>query len=200
MRRSLGLPRLSSSTSGEFLFLGAGFMLIETKAVTQLGLVFGNTWSVVAIAVSSILVMGFLANQWVLRGGTVRNGVSFALLAATLVVGFVVTRMSMTSATIPAPKLVMPLVLTVPLFFAGLIFSSEVGRRGSIGEALSANLFGAMVGGFIEYNSMYWGFSSLYPLGMALYFAAWLCARHAESAGPHGVASGVAVLEERVAE
>ena len=27
-----------------FFFLGAGFMLVETKAITELGLLFGNTW------------------------------------------------------------------------------------------------------------------------------------------------------------
>ena len=29
-----------------FFLLGAGFMLIETKAITELGLTFGNTWHV----------------------------------------------------------------------------------------------------------------------------------------------------------
>jgi hypothetical protein len=76
---------------------------------------------------------------------------------------------------IPWPKLVMPIALTLPLFFAGLIFSSELANGGEIGTALSANLFGAMLGGFLEYNSMYWGYSSLYPLGMALYAGAFAC-------------------------
>src|SRR5437867_1456662 len=94
--------------------------------------------------------------------------------------GLAVTRMSMSGATVPAPKLIMPLVLTLPLFFAGLVFSSEAGRHGSIGDALSANLFGAMLGGCLEYNSMYWGFSSLYPLGILLYLLAFLCAWSAQ--------------------
>jgi hypothetical protein len=68
----------------------------------------------------------------------------------------------------------MPLVLTLPLLFAGLIFSSKLVQGGGIGEALSANIFGAMLGGFLEYNSMYWGFSSLYPLGMGLYALAFV--------------------------
>ena len=32
-------------------------MLIETKGITELGLVFGNTWSVMAVVVSGILLM-----------------------------------------------------------------------------------------------------------------------------------------------
>jgi len=34
---------------------------------------------------------------------------------------------------------------------------------------------GAMLGGFLEYNSMYWGLSSLYPLGIGLYALALVC-------------------------
>ncbi|MFX4481844.1 hypothetical protein ABTA99_19430, partial [Acinetobacter baumannii] len=31
-----------------YFWLGAGFMLVETKAITELGLQFGNTWLVTA--------------------------------------------------------------------------------------------------------------------------------------------------------
>jgi surface polysaccharide O-acyltransferase-like enzyme len=54
-------------SSSAFFFLGAGFMLIETKAITELGLTFGNTWQVIGIVISAILLMAFLANcavQW----------------------------------------------------------------------------------------------------------------------------------------
>jgi hypothetical protein len=89
-------------------------------------------------------------------------------------------RLSMTGMALPGAKLIMPVVLTLPLFFAGLIFSSELRGGGDLGEALSANLFGAILGGFLEYNSMYWGYSSLYPLGIALYGLAFLCHFRAE--------------------
>jgi hypothetical protein len=185
VRRHLGAERgtagwgrraLATARSGApaFFFLGAGFMLVETKGVTELGLVFGNTWSVLAVVVSGILVMVFLSNLWVLRRGPVRFGWSFALLGASLLLGWGVTRLGPAGVVVPAGRLVMPVVLTLPLFFAGLIFSSELAQGGEIGGALSANLFGAMLGGFLEYNSMYWGFSTLYPLGLALYGLAFL--------------------------
>jgi hypothetical protein len=158
-----------------FFFLGAGFMLIETKGITELGLVFGNTWWVIAVVIGGILLMTFLANQWVLRRGPVAHKWSFALLGAALLLGWGVNRLGMAGVVLPLAKLVMPVVLTLPLFFAGLIFSSELARGGEIGGALSANLFGAMLGGFLEYNSMYWGFSSLYPLGIGLYGLAFAC-------------------------
>jgi spermidine synthase len=174
VKRNLGMPNLLTAQSGVFFFLGAGFMLIETKGITELGLVFGNTWSVIAVAISGILLMVFLANQWVLRRGPGAHGMAFALLAGTLVAGWGITRLSMAGVVVPWPKVVMPVALTLPLFFAGLVFSSALATGSNIGNALSANLFGAMLGGFLEYNSMYWGYSSLYPLGMALYALAFL--------------------------
>jgi SAM-dependent methyltransferase len=194
--------RAYPSGAAAFFFLGAGFMLIETKGVTELGLAFGNTWSVLAVVVSGILVMVYLANQWVLRRGPVRHGWSFALLGAALLLGWGVTRLGPAGVAVPLPRLVLPVVLTLPLFFAGLVFSSELARRGELGAALSANLFGAMLGGFLEYNSMYWGFGSLYPLGMALYGLAFVCVCWAgrrgadESAAPVEVRSWVVSVEE----
>ena len=175
--RYLGKPRFRVAPDGVYFFLGAGFMLIETKALTELGLVFGNTWSVVAVVVGAILLLAYLANLWVLRRGPVSHGWAFGLLGAALLAGLGLTRLSASGVALPLPKLLMPLALTLPLFFAGLIFSSELTRKGSLGGALFANLLGAMLGGFLEYNSMYWGFGSLYPLGMALYAGVWFCNR-----------------------
>jgi hypothetical protein len=177
VKSKLGNPRLLTPQSGGFFLLGAGFMLIETKGITELGLVFGNTWSVIAVVVSGILLMVYVANQIVMRRGPVPQAATFAALGGALLIGLILTRLSMIGVSVPLPRLVMPVVLTLPLFFAGLIFSSELACAGQIGPALSANLFGAMLGGFLEYNSMYWGYSSLYPLGMALYGCAYLCLR-----------------------
>ncbi|HZU37184.1 MAG TPA: hypothetical protein VFA18_14780 [Gemmataceae bacterium] len=175
LKKHIGQVRISGPGSGAFFFLGAGFMLIETKGITELGLVFGNTWSVIAVVISAILLMAYLANQYVHYRGPVRHRVSFSLLGATLLLGLLVTRLSTAGVVVPLAPLVMPIILTLPLFCGGLVFSSELATRGEIGQALFANLLGAMLGGFLEYNSMYWGFSSLYPLGMGLYALAWLC-------------------------
>lgn len=176
VRRRLGTVAFASDArTAAFFFLGAGFMLVETRGITELGLVFGNTWQVISVVIAGILVMGFLANQWVERFGPVSHRRAFALLGVTLGLGWALNRLAVGGGVVPAAMLVQPVVLTAPLFFAGLIFSSELQRGGEIGAALCANLFGAMLGGFLEYNSMYWGFSSLYPLGMALYAAAFLC-------------------------
>jgi spermidine synthase len=175
IRRTLGGSGLFSASRGVFFFLGAGFMLIETKGVTELGLAFGNTWSVVAVVIASILLMGFAANQWVLRKGPVTSRWAFGLLFGSLALGWGVTYLSLAGVSIPLAALVLPVTLTLPLLFAGLIFSSALAGAEDVGSALSANIFGAMLGGFLEYNSMYWGYTSLYPLGIALYGLAFVC-------------------------
>ena len=65
-------------------------------------------------------------------------------------------------------------VLTIPLFFAGIIFSSLIGESEiNISTAFAYNLMGALFGGVMEYNSMYFGFAFLYLLAMGFYGLAW---------------------------
>src|SRR5580692_3092165 len=44
-------PRFSHLS---FFFLGSGFMLVETKGITEMGLTFGNTWQVIGIVFAGI--------------------------------------------------------------------------------------------------------------------------------------------------
>jgi hypothetical protein len=142
---------------------------------------------VVAVVITSILLMGYLANRWVMYSGAVKTQRVFGLLFGSLAIGWGVTSLSLRGVTVPLPWLVLPVVLTLPLFFAGLIFSSALVRAEDIGSALSANILGAMLGGFLEYNSMYWGYTSLYPLGLALYGLAFFCSRRIGATGVEAV-------------
>ena len=82
-------PRASD---GSFFLLGAGFMLVETKAITDLGLAFGSTWRVIGVAMAGILFTAFLANAAVERFRVRRPQVAFVLLLATLSAGWLVMR------------------------------------------------------------------------------------------------------------
>jgi hypothetical protein len=55
------------------------------------------------------------------------------------------------------------------MFFSGMVFSTLLANTAEIAGAMAMNLLGAMVGGLLEYNSMYFGFNFLYLLAMALY-------------------------------
>ena len=155
-----------------FAFLGAGFMLVETKAITELGLTFGNTWQVIGIVIAGVLIMAFLANAAVHRFDLRRPHAAYALLLVSLAVGWFVARGGGFPPT-TAGRIASAAILTSPLFFSGIVFSTLLGTRGSIAAVMAANLLGAMAGGLLEYNSMYFGFRFLYLLAMALYAIAW---------------------------
>ncbi len=159
-----------------FFFLGAGFMLVETKGITEMGLAFGNTWQVIGIVIAGILTMAFLANLVVQLLRIERPLVPYVLLLLSLGVGVVVARGGGFSST-AGGQLATVIVLTSPLFFSGIVFSSLIARDKTstgITGAMAANLFGAMCGGLLEYNAMYFGFQFLYWLAAGLYAAAFI--------------------------
>jgi spermidine synthase len=161
-------PRFSQAA---FFLLGAGFMLVETKGITELGLALGNTWQVIGIVIAGVLVMAYLANGVVAALRIRRASVPYIMLLASLGLGLAVARSGGFPPT-AAGKLATVLVLTCPLFFSGIVFSTLIARSGQLSGAMALNLLGAMCGGLLEYNSMYFGFQSLYWLAFALYLGA----------------------------
>jgi SAM-dependent methyltransferase len=154
-----------------FFFLGAGFMLIETKGITEMGLTFGNTWQVIGIVIASILVMAFFGNcavQWL----HIRKPlIPYLCLWATLAIGWIISGSGGFAST-PAGRLEAAMVLTSPLFFSGIVFSTLLTSYGQVSNMMGMNLLGATCGGLLEYNSMYFGFRSLYVAAAACYLLA----------------------------
>ncbi len=167
------LPERSSSGNFPFFLLGAGFMLVETKGITELGLTFGNSWQVIGVVIAGIMVMAFFANWVVQRFAISRPLMSYGLLLAALVIGWWVARSGGLPSTV-AGRVGTALLLTSPLFFSGIVFSTLLKARGEISGVMSANLFGAMCGGLLEYNSMYFGFQFLYLMAAGLYLLAFV--------------------------
>ncbi len=156
-----------------FFFLGSGFMLLETKAITELGLVFGNTWHIIGIAIIGVLVMAFLANLLATIFPPKRLAPIFFLVLATVLAGYVFATCREILPIISTNKFAMVVLLTCPLLFSGLIFSVLLKKSKDLTGALTYNILGAMVGGILEYNAMQFGFSFLYLLALALYGLAW---------------------------
>lgn len=151
-----------------FFFLGAGFMLLQTKAVTELGLAFGSTWQVVGLVILGMLAFALLANYVVLEARLTRALVPFVLLIGSLALGLAVARAGGLPPTFLG-RLGTLAVLTGPVFFSGLVFSTLIARVDNVSSALGSNILGALCGGLLEYNSMYFGFQFLYVLAIVLY-------------------------------
>jgi hypothetical protein len=129
-------------------------------------------------------VMAFLANLIVTRTTLRLIGPAYVGLFASLLVGYVLAT-SHGQFVFGPPLMQLAtscVVLTVPLFFAGIIFSSLIGEaRINISTAFAYNLMGALFGGVMEYNSMYFGFAFLYLLALGFYSLAWAFSRKSTS-------------------
>jgi spermidine synthase len=156
-----------------FFFLGAGFMLIETKGITEMGLTFGNTWQVIGIVLAGILTMAFLGNCAVQWFGIRRPLIPYLFLFAALSVGWYVARAGGLAST-PLGRLETSIVLTLPLLFSGIVFSTLLSRKGQVSGMMAMNLLGAICGGLLEYNSMYFGFRFLYLIAIGCYLLAFV--------------------------
>jgi hypothetical protein len=64
------------------------------------------------------------------------------------------------------------IVLTLPLLFSGIVFSTLLSRKGQVSGMIAMNLLGAICGGLLEYNSMYFGFRFLYLIAIGCYLLA----------------------------
>ena len=163
-------PRFSHLS---FFFLGAGFMLVETKGITELGLTFGNTWQVIGIVIAGILIMAFIGNCLVQWLHIERRLIPYLCLFGALVVGWLAARSGGFPST-PLGRLETVVVLSMPIVFSGIAFSTLLSATDRISGVMAMNLSGAIVGGLLEYNSMYFGFRTLYLMAMVCYGLAFL--------------------------
>ena len=149
-------------------------MLIETKCITEFAKIFGTTWLVNAFVISAILIMAFIANFIVMKKIKVPIYLNYLLLFLSIFIGYI----TFSNLFVGIDSPIYPILLTLPILFSGIAFSKEILKINSASQALSANILGAMFGGFLEYNSMYFGFGSLYILAGVIYFLAMLSSKY----------------------
>jgi hypothetical protein len=153
---------------GHFLFLGLGFLLLETKSISDCSLYFGTTWFVTMVVVAGVLLMVLAANIVAMRLKHFRPWL-YAPLIATLLLLYFVNRDTILALTFDQRLLWSLLVVPLPIFFAGLIFSTTFREASNPSSFFGANLIGAMIGGFCEYLSMKIGNGNLMFLVIGAY-------------------------------
>jgi SAM-dependent methyltransferase len=162
-------PRGRPRIDGRMFFLGAGFMLLETKGVVHMALLFGSTWVVNSIVFAAILVMVLLANLYVHRWRPTNLAPYYALLIAGLLLNAFVP-MSTFLSLAPLPRaLASCAVVFVPVFFAGVVFSAAFSRSTRPGSDFGSNVAGIILGGLSEQLSLLAGFNALILVAIAYY-------------------------------
>jgi SAM-dependent methyltransferase len=157
-----------------FFLLGAGFMLLETRSVTQMALLFGSTWSVNAVVFASILATIFLANHMVRTGRAPRPAACYILLFVTLAAGYFFPFNSLLSLSLVPRLAAAGVAVGLPVLWASFIFSDSFRGASRVAHALGSNLLGVVLGGCLEYASNVAGLSALYLVALALYGGSWL--------------------------
>jgi SAM-dependent methyltransferase len=170
---SLFVPLRTSRPNGQMFFLGAGFMLLETKGVVQMALLFGSTWIVNSIIFFAILVMILLSNLFVLWfQPRPRWTLYYGLLIASLAVNLAIPMESYLGLSGAARVVLACTLVFAPVFFAGIIFALAFrdSRRPDID--LGSNVIGVMLGGLSENLSLATGFNSLLLVAILYYLMA----------------------------
>jgi len=157
--------------------LGAGFMLLETKAVVHMALVFGSTWTVNTAVFAGLLVVILLANIFVISRKPRTLKPYYMGLLATLALNAMVPLGSFLGLA-PAEESAASVGLVMsPVFFAGVIFASLLQPDAEAEQALAYNTAGAVLGGIAETTSLWIGFQYLVLVAAVLYGISWLMIR-----------------------
>jgi hypothetical protein len=162
-------PVRRTMPSGRMFFLGAGFMLLETKGLVAMALLFGATWTVNAIVFFAILTMIFLANLYVLARRTDRLGLPFALLFLSLLVNSLVPTEWFLGLEGRARIVVSCAVTFLPIFFAGIIFARSFRSSARPGIDFGSNIAGVVLGALAENLSLWLGFRHLLWVAIGFY-------------------------------
>lgn len=176
-RPVFGIGRGGVGLDWPLFLMGAAFMLIQTRGVTSLSLLFGSTWVVNSAVFGGILTMVLLANLAVQRWqwGDPRPWFLGLFGAVALLYVFPVGWLN----TLPllTRGLIGGLLTGLPVGLAGVIVPMLLARAAQPAAALGANLLGAVLGGCLEYYSMLGGLRSTALMALALYLVAFLLVR-----------------------
>jgi hypothetical protein len=167
----LTAPKIDFRTRGpwNFLLLGAGFALQETKGITDIALLFGSTWITNIVVISAILIVILLANLAVARIGGMPLWSIYVALFATLLFNYFVPLRGLLQYGFWLQVVASGARVAGPLFFSGIIFARWFQDVENPSGALGANLMGAVVGGLAEYSSLVLGLRQLYVLALLFY-------------------------------
>jgi spermidine synthase len=183
----VGSP-LSLAPYVDLFFMGAAFLLLETKNVVQFALLFGTTWFVNALVFAGILVTVALAIEASRRFSLPGPTTFYVLLFITLGAAWLVP---------PAYLLALPFGFRVvgasalafgPVFVANLVFAQRFRDTSDSLKAFAANLLGAILGGCLEYSALVIGYRDLLLVAGLLYVVAFVLYRR----GPRKTTTRVA--------
>jgi hypothetical protein len=167
----IGVRRENASWGdwANMFFLGQAFMLIETKAITELSLLFGATWLVSSVVISTVLLLAWIANLAVRKIAGIKLSVVYALLVVCIAADYAFVVPSVSSMPSWMIAVFASLVTCLPIIFGSMIFSLRFKEATSPAILLSANLLGVAFGGLTENMCLLVGTKGLSLVALLLY-------------------------------
>lgn len=153
--------------------MGAAFLLVETKNIIQLSLLFGSTWVVNSVVFISIFIMILIANIIVAKTKLRNVNVLFIMLAGSLLLSYVVPFSRLTLFPSLSRAFIGGIITALPVLFSALIFATTFSLTKNADVALGSNILGALFGGALEALSLAIGIKSLSLLAIIVYIGAW---------------------------
>jgi hypothetical protein len=170
-------PLVQMRSYVDLFFMGAAFLLLETKNVVQFALLFGTTWFVNALVFFGILVAVLLAIELAQRVRFRNPNLLYVALMGSLLIAWSIEPGSLLGLDLPLRFGAAASLAFAPIFLANLVFAQRFRDVGSSTTAFAANLLGAMVGGVLEYSSLVFGYRNLLLLVALLYGCAFVFGR-----------------------
>jgi len=174
--RVVGGPLRQMRGYTDLFLMGMAFLLLETRSITTFALLFGTTWLVNALVFAGVLLAVLLAIE-VTRRFSPRRPWVVAALFTSLAIAWLVPNAWLLSLPVPLRLLVAVALAFAPIFCANLYFTSRFKEAANPTAAFAANLFGAMIGGCLEYLSLLTGYRFLLVVAAVIYLAAVLVGR-----------------------
>lgn len=157
----------------EMFLYGVAFLLLETRFVTAMNLVWSATWLTSAVVFGSILVTILVATLLMSRFPMPWRFSAIGLIASLLVVYALPLELIVGHSA--AMRLALSVALVgLPVFFAATCFALRFKQRDSVGTAFGWNLLGAVAGGLLEFFSMSVGLRALLLVAAAAYLGTFL--------------------------
>ena len=172
--RAVGGPLREMRPYADLFFMGAAFLLLETKNVASFALMFGTTWFVNALVFAGILVIVLAAVETTRRFRTPPLPVVFAGIAVSLALAWLIQPDLLLGLPF-WPRLACATVLAfLPIYLANVAFAKRFAATSDSQSAFGVNLLGAIVGGCLEYAALLTGYDNLLIVAGLLYLAAFV--------------------------
>ena len=153
----------------DLFFMGAAFLLLETKSVVQFALLFGTTWFVNSLVFTGVLLSVYLAIEVARRVRLPHPAILYAVLLASVLWAMLIPPSALLDLSLPLRFVAAIVLWFTPIFVANLVFAQRFRNVGASNIAFGANLLGAVLGGVIEYAALISGYATLALLVALLY-------------------------------